>query len=109
MDTLSDIPPEQRWHKQRFPAPAAVAITIDRSNLLPRYLLIKRLKSPYAGSWALVGGKWEFGETLAAAIVREVKEEADLDATFVAMRGLVSERVIPQRDDQKAAHCILFV
>ncbi len=56
-----------------------------------------------------MGGKWEFGETLVDAIIREVKEEADLDATFVAMRGLVSERVIPQKQNQKAAHFIIFV
>lgn len=109
MNTLSDVPRQQRWHEQKFPAPAAVAITIDHSQRLPHYLLIKRLKNPYAGSWALVGGKWEFGETLVDAIIREVKEEADLDATFVAMRGLVSERVIPQKQNQKAAHFIIFV
>lgn len=109
MNTLPDIPQQQRWHKQKYPAPIAVAITVDSSNELPHYLLIKRRNRPYAGQWALVGGKWDFGETLVAAILREVKEETNLDATFVAMRGLVSERIIPQQKGQKAAHFTIFI
>lgn len=109
MDTLPNLPQQQRWHEQQYPAPVAVAITINNSNESPHYLLIKRRNRPYAGRWALVGGKWDFGETLVAAILREVKEEANLDATFVAMRGLVSERIIPQKKGQKAAHFTIFI
>jgi ADP-ribose pyrophosphatase YjhB (NUDIX family) len=44
--------------------------------------------------WALVGGKWDFGEELGTAVTREVKEETSLDTRFVALRGLVNVRLI---------------
>ncbi len=114
IETLPNLPLHQRWRQQAFPAPAVVAIvqrslTATPKSKEPRYLLIKRNVKPYAGQWALVGGKWEFGETLADAIVREVKEESDLEATFIALRGLVSERVMPHKPGDQAAHFLIFV
>jgi ADP-ribose pyrophosphatase YjhB (NUDIX family) len=41
----------------------------------PRVLLIKRAKPPMVGRWSLPGGKVRGGETLAAAVAREVLEE----------------------------------
>ena len=43
-----------------------------------RVLLIKRGHEPLKGQWSLPGGGVELGETLEAAIVREVKEETGL-------------------------------
>jgi len=74
-----------------------------------RYLLIKRQKEPYVGKWALVGGGWDFGERLDTAITREVKEETGLDTTFVALRGLVNERIAPLGLDDDGGHFLLFV
>ncbi len=113
--TLNNLPAARRWHGQTYPAPIVVALI--RRQFHPsgsaegkaHYLLIRRRSSPYDGHWALVGGKWDFGETLHEAIVREVKEETDLDTTFVAVRGLVSERIVPPQDAQQAAHFLLFV
>ena len=110
-----DLPPERRWHQQLYPAPIVVAII--RRNLSPnpesrplsRYLLIKRNGDPYNGFWALIGGKWEFGETLHEAILREVKEETNLDASFAGVRGIVSERIAPVGSDENGAHFLLFV
>ena len=73
------------------------------------FLLIRRTGRPYYGKWALVGGKWEFGETLAAALVREIREETTLAATFVALRGVVSERVWPPAAEARGAHFLIFV
>jgi 8-oxo-dGTP diphosphatase len=44
-----------------------------------RVLLVKRARPPLAGRWLVPGGRVEAGETLAAAVVREVREETGLD------------------------------
>ena len=38
-------------------------------------LLIQRLKPPEAGAWGLPGGKIDFGEAAATAVIREIGEE----------------------------------
>lgn len=108
--SLPSLPPEQRWRAQTAPAPVVVAI-IRRHDVLQEesFLLIKRVDGPYTGQWALVGGKWDFGETLAAAIEREVLEETGLSTSFAAVRGLVSERVVPWSTGELGAHFLLLV
>ncbi len=97
----------QRWQQQKYPAPIVVAILgRDGEDEQRRFLLIRRNGHPYAGQWALVGGKWDFGETLATAVSREVLEETGLAARFVALRGVVSERVA---DGEQGAHFLLLV
>jgi ADP-ribose pyrophosphatase YjhB (NUDIX family) len=58
--------------------------------------------------WALVGGKWDFGETLAQAVVREVQEETGLETKFTALRGLVNER-LASIDTAAPAHFTIFI
>lgn len=41
-------------------------------------LLVQRARDPGRGQWAVPGGKVEWGETLAEAATREVKEETGL-------------------------------
>lgn len=43
-----------------------------------RVLLVQRARSPNAGMWTLPGGRQNFGETLEAAVSREVFEETGL-------------------------------
>lgn len=104
-DNLTQLPLHQRWRGQVQPVPGVLNF-IRRG---PRYLMIQRQQNPYKGSWSLVGGHWEFGETLMTAAVREVKEETGLDTTFVALRGLVSERIAPSGGNRRGAHYLLFV
>ena len=109
-DALPDLPPERRWRAQAYPAPVVAAlIRRQAADGHARYLLIQRKYDPYRGQWALVGGKWDFGETLVAAIKREVREETGLATTFVALRGIVSERLAPQIDADAGAHFLIFV
>lgn len=112
---LLGLPGDRRWRRQAYPAPIVVALIgrqlrrKDNTESETHYLLIRRNQSPYDGQWALVGGKWDFGERLMDAIVREVKEETDLDTSFIAVRGLVSERVVTPHADQQGAHFLIFV
>lgn len=107
--TLPSLPPERRWRSQTAPVPVAVALIRQAAEAGEELLLIRRANGPYTGQWALVGGKWDFGETLAEAIVREVLEETGLKTSFVALRALVSERVAPWTAADVAAHFLLLV
>ncbi len=52
----------------------------------PKVLLIKRKYPPNEGRWALPGGLVELGERVQDAVVREVKEETNLE---VVLQGLL--------------------
>jgi ADP-ribose pyrophosphatase YjhB (NUDIX family) len=113
-ESLPSLPVARRWRQQVNPMPSVLAlIRRDRfsnaDETVTRYLLIKRQKEPYVGKWALVGGRWDFGERLDTAITREVKEETGLDTTFVALRGMVNERIAPLGSDDDGGHFLLFV
>lgn len=43
-----------------------------------RVLLVKRGKEPLRGRWSVPGGSVELGESLAEAVVREVREETGI-------------------------------
>jgi 8-oxo-dGTP diphosphatase len=55
-----------------------------------KILLIKRNTRPFVGCWALPGGRMDPGETLDQTVVREVKEETELE---VEIRCVVGEYV----------------
>ena len=59
------------------PIVAVGAVILDGD----RVLLIQRGHEPLKGEWSLPGGAVEVGETLEAALVREVREETSLDVT----------------------------
>jgi ADP-ribose pyrophosphatase YjhB (NUDIX family) len=113
-DSLPTLPPARRWRQQAYPVASVLALirrneTSKQNKPVSRYLLIQRQTEPYVGKWALVGGRWEFGESLATAITREVKEETELDTKFVALRGMVNERIAPSGSRADGAHFLLFV
>lgn len=51
------------------------AVVIDDAGCV---LLVRRGKEPLRGRWLIPGGTVELGETLTAAVVREVQEETGL-------------------------------
>lgn len=61
-----------------------------------RILLIRRRNPPQAGRWTLPGGKVEPGETLCAAVVRELLEETGFSVEVGELLWTVD---IPVGDD----------
>ena len=62
----------------------AVSAAIFRDS---KILLVRRAKSPAKGFYSLPGGRVEFGETLHAALHREVAEETSLKIEIVDLAG----------------------
>ena len=56
-------------------------------------------------SWWKMG----FWRTLSESILREVWEETGLQTTFVALRDIVNELIVPDSDSDRGAHFLLFV
>jgi ADP-ribose pyrophosphatase YjhB (NUDIX family) len=65
---------------------AVGAVVLDPAH---RVLLVRRGRPPALGSWTLPGGRVEAGESLEAAIVREVMEETALEVRVVCGLGAV--------------------
>ncbi|AEV82821.1 NUDIX hydrolase [Actinoplanes sp. SE50] len=83
--------PDQAWPRRcaacgettyRNPAPVAVALQPIGSGLL----VVRRGIPPAHGSLALPGGFIEYGESWAAATVRELAEETGLEADAAEVR-----------------------
>jgi 8-oxo-dGTP diphosphatase len=62
----------------------AVSAAIFRDG---KILLVRRARSPAKGFYSLPGGRVEFGETLHAALHREVDEETALKIGIVDLAG----------------------
>jgi ADP-ribose pyrophosphatase YjhB (NUDIX family) len=61
------------------PRPTVACVGAVVHDAAGRLLLIRRGQEPSRGLWSLPGGRVEPGETVAAAVVREVREETGLD------------------------------
>ncbi|MFN0027312.1 MAG: NUDIX hydrolase [Acidimicrobiales bacterium] len=70
------------------PELAVGAVIIDNDQVL----LIRRATEPAKGRWSLPGGRVEWGETLAHALVREVFEETRVECVVGELIGWV-ERI----------------
>lgn len=54
-----------------------------------RVLLVQRGREPLKGQWSLPGGMLEVGETLHAAVIREIREETGLTVEPVELVELL--------------------
>ena len=88
-----------------------------------RYLFLLRNKSKHAGSWGIVGGKIDAGETVIQGLVREIQEEIGADfatkkfiplETFTADNHKfiyytfvvnVDDEFVPELNDEHRGYC----
>jgi 8-oxo-dGTP diphosphatase len=62
----------------------AVSAAIFRDD---KILLVRRARAPANGLYSLPGGRVEFGETLHAALHREIDEETALEIEIIGLAG----------------------
>jgi ADP-ribose pyrophosphatase YjhB (NUDIX family) len=85
------------------PVLGAAAVVIHEG----RVLLIRRGKPPSAGEWSIPGGAVELGESVEAALRREVREETGLEIA-VGRFLEVFERVEPDGDGGVRFHFVVL-
>lgn len=83
------------WGKVDFQNQPIIAVDAIIEKGLKKYVLIKRKFPPFKGFWALPGGIVKCGETVEAALEREVREETGLSVRIVKLVGVYSG---PNRD-----------
>src|SRR5579885_1600020 len=71
----------------RGPALTVDGVVVENGAVL----LIRRRHPPFAGHYALPGGFVDYGETVEAAVVREVREETGLDTAIDCLLGVYSD------------------
>ena len=71
-----------------------------------RVVLVKRKHEPSAGTWSLPGGAVELGETVEAALVREILEETGLTVEVGPVIEVV-DRILVGEDGRVAYHFVV--
>ncbi len=69
-------------------------------------LLIKRGKEPALGQWSIPGGVVDLGETLQAAVVREILEETHLEVEPLALVKVL-DRIFRDEEGGVTYHYVL--
>ena len=75
-----------------FPVPTVGVVCLRGDEVL----LIRRGTPPRLNQWSLPGGRLEWGETLAAGALRELKEETGVEAELLGLLDVV-DGVFPAR------------
>jgi ADP-ribose pyrophosphatase YjhB (NUDIX family) len=70
-------------------------------------LLVRRGQEPARDTWSLPGGLVELGETLTAAIHREIAEETGLSVRLLGVSAVL-ERIFPDEAGKIAYHYVLI-
>lgn len=82
----------------------AVGAVVVRNG---KVLLVLRGREPGRGLWSLPGGIVHAGETLRAAVVRELREECGIEVA-VAEGAEVVERIIPDTEGRLQYHYVIL-
>jgi 8-oxo-dGTP diphosphatase len=69
-------------------------------------LLVRRGQEPAKNSWSLPGGMVELGETMAAAIHRELAEETGVTVRLLGIVAVL-QRIFPDPEGRIAYHYVL--
>ena len=87
-----------------FPARPILAVSaaVFRDG---RVLIVRRARAPMIGHFSLPGGVVEVGETLAAAVARELEEEVGVSARIIAFNRHVE--AIAREGDRVRTHFVI--
>jgi len=87
-----------------FPARPILAVSaaVFRGG---RVLIVRRARAPMIGHFSLPGGVVELGETLAAAVARELEEEVGVAARIIAFNRHVE--TIAHEGDRVRTHFVI--
>lgn len=72
-------------------------------------LMMKRTTNDaMLGKWIVPGGKFEPGETPEECVIREIKEETDIDLEEIRLRGILTFARSKAGQRQKTCICFVF-
>jgi mutator protein MutT len=101
VETASDNSPIKR-HYPDHPLVGVGAVVFKGNEVL----VVRRGQEPAKDSWSLPGGLVELGETMAAAIQRELAEETGITVRLLGITAVL-ERIFPDPDGRIAYHYVL--
>jgi ADP-ribose pyrophosphatase YjhB (NUDIX family) len=84
---------------------AGASVAVFRGN---EVLLVRRGKPPFEGYWSLPGGALQWGETVAEAARRELREETGLLASNLTL-GDVADGILRDAEGIMLAHYAVIV
>ena len=86
------------------PVPCAGVVCLRDGEVL----LVRRGKAPRLGQWSIPGGRIEWGETAAAAALRELAEETGVTAELLGLLDVVDAIAGPATGEASASHAVLI-